>query len=317
MGPLVLIVTILTFATAHGYELSCGLQFSTVLPQQECTLRNVTQYDLDAFGVAGIPQGALLEVLNPEINRFDEAAFIVISKARDLTFKNGIVKNIVFQSDSLVSLRVWNSWIVNFEVAEEDNFSLKTLSIKSDKFRIISPTIRYLKGLREVRFQKCSLEFIDFNLFGEMANLQFLDLSSNKIHSVRTSPSVPLPALKSLDISNNNLAEIQNFPGVFPSLKLVHLRKNAWYCDWVGEARGNIWNAGITVTGAESFCGGKDMTSNGGLCCKERPKEHVVHTIFREIVEAIQAPVLNNTPNMVVLVNEESNEPSVMVYNLV
>ncbi|EDS45647.1 conserved hypothetical protein [Culex quinquefasciatus] len=324
MSPLVLIASIMLIMnhqqTVTGYELSCGLQFISITPQQRCTLRNATQYDLDSFGVAGIPDGALLEILNPEFNRFDEGAFLVVQKARNLTFSKGLVKSVEFQSSTLVSLKVLNSWLVRFEVVEEDNFSLKTLSIRSDKYRIISPTIRYLKSLEELTFQKCSLEFIDFEPFTDMEKLRLLDLSWNRIHSVRIDPTMPLAALKLLDISYNKLTAMQNFPGAFPSLKVVTLKRNSWYCDWVGEARGNIWNGGITVMGAESFCGERDgMTNNGGLCCKERSKHvDVAHGVIHEILSAIHAPVQNNTQRLVyVLDSEDSTNPSVLIYNSV
>lgn len=321
MGPLVLIASILLIMshqqTTTAYKLGCGLQFITISPQQRCTLRNATQYDLDSFGVAGIPDGASLEILYPEFNSFDEGAFLVVQKAQNLTFSKGIVKNIAFQSSTLVSLKVLSSWLVRFEVVEENNFSLKTLSIKSDKYRKISPTIRYLKSLEELTFQKCSLEFIDFEPFSEMEKLRMLDLSWNKIHSVRIDPSIPLVALKSLDVSFNKLSEMQNFPGVFPALKAVSLKRNSWYCDWVGEARGNIWNGGITVIGAESFCGDQDgMISNGGLCCKERPKHvDVAHSVFHEILHAIHAPTTNNDTQRLVVVLEDNTNASVLIFN--
>uniref|UniRef100_A0A1Q3FRX9 Putative conserved secreted protein n=1 Tax=Culex tarsalis TaxID=7177 RepID=A0A1Q3FRX9_CULTA len=326
MGPLVLIASMLLFLnhqqSTNGYELSCGPQFLTISPQQRCTLRNATQYELDSFGVAGIPDGALLEILNPEINTFDEGAFLVVQKAHNLTFSRGIVKNIVFQSSTLVSLKVFNSWLVRFKVVEEDNFSLKTLSIKSDKYRIISPTIRYLKGLEELTFQKCSLEFIDFEPFTELEKLRLLDLSWNKIHSVRIDPSVPLAALKSLDMSYNKLSEMHNFPQAFPALKVVSLKRNSWYCDWVSEARGNIWTSGVTVMGAESYCGepDEDLTNNGGLCCRERPKHlDEAHSVLQDVLDAIQVPSRNNKLQQLVVSvqSEDSTNPTVLIYNLI
>lgn len=279
MGPLVLIASLLLIVNSHistityGYELGCGYAFRTLSTQLSCTLRNATQYDLDSFGVAGIPEGSPLEVLSPEFEKFDDIAFWVMKKAHHLTFSRGIVKSIVFQSSTLVSLKVMDSWIERFIVLEENNFSLKTLTIRSVRFRTISHTIRYLKGLEEITFRECNLEFIDFNQLAELENLRLLDLSWNQIHYVKISQVMPLMALESLDVSQNHLTEIQNFPFGFPSLKTVSLMWNAWYCDWVSEARGRIWTTGIMVLGAENICINRRnarMANNGGLCCRER-----------------------------------------------
>lgn len=310
-------------AAATGYELICTPQFTSLLPAQRCTLTNATQYDLDTFGVAGIPEGALLEIVNPELHKFDEFGFMVVQKAHNLTFSKGIVKNIRFLSSTLVSLKVMNSWIVQFEVSEEDNFSLKTLSIRSDKYRTISPTLRYLKSLEELTIQKSSLEFVDFNELAELEKLRVLDLSWNKIHSVRIDPSMSLVALNSLDVSHNQLKDMQNFPVAFPSLKSVSLKRNAWYCDWVSEARGNIWTARIVVMGAESLCVGprdEQMTNNGGLCCRERSKHHhsnTINKVVHEILGAILGPKKNSKQPTIVYLDEEGNhdKPSVLVYN--
>lgn len=270
----------------------------------------------------GIPEGALLEIVNPEIQTFDEIGFAVIRNTHNLTFSRGIVKHIKFESNTLASLKVMNSWIVQFEVAEEDNFSLKTLSIRSDKYRSISPTLRYLKSLEELTIQKCSVEFVDFNELAELEKLRVLDLSWNKIHSVKIDPTFPLLALESLDVSNNQLKNMPNFPDAFPSLKTVSLKRNSWSCDWVSEARSNIWTARITVMGAESFCVGhwdEQMTNNGGLCCRERPKHHhsTVDGVVHEILRAILGPKKNSTQPTIVLLDEEDNgdKPSVLVYN--
>lgn len=271
-------------STTTSYELGCGYLFTTLSPRLGCALRNATQYDLDSFGEMGIPQGTPLEILSPEFEKFDEIAFSVVQRTQNLTFFKGIVKSIVFESSALVSLNVMDSWLAKFDVVEEDNFSLKTLSIRSHEYRLISHTIRYLKNLEEIAFKMCSLEFIDFNTFAEMENLRLLDLSWNKIHYVKISPAMPFIALESLDMSNNKLKEIQNFPDAFPSLKTVRLKRNYWYCDWVSEAREDIWTGGITVLGAESFCvdqKNERMINNGGLCCRDRPKDHnSVYLIF-------------------------------------
>lgn len=309
--------------TTTGYELSCGLQFATIVPAQKCILKNATQYDLDTFGVAGIPEGALLEIHEPEFQKFDENGFLVIQKAHNLTFSKGIVKRIVFQSSTLVSLKVLNSWLVALEVAEEDNFSLKSLTIRSDKYRIISPTFRYLKSLEELTFQKCSLEFIDFNKLAEIEKLRVLDLSWNKIHFVRLDITMPMRTLQSLDVSNNQLKEMPNFPDALPSLKAVSLKRNAWYCDWVSEARGNIWTGGITVMGAETFCdyynNRERMTNNGGLCCRERPKNSLHSTVsgvVQGILSAVHHPTKKSTQPTIVYLDEEDNrgQPTVLVY---
>ncbi|XP_055640457.1 TLR4 interactor with leucine rich repeats-like [Toxorhynchites rutilus septentrionalis] len=211
-----------------------------------------------------LPKATELIIESIIVDHWNEALFSRLENTKYLTFLYGNIPKMSFRSTKLETLSAIQLNLTTFEVAREENHSLKTLQLSRNRLSTLSPNFRFLVGLVTLDLSQNDLTFINLNLFATMRQLKNLDLSVNKIANIEATTDLRLNQLHNLWVSYNQLNEFESFPAAFPALKTVRLIGNLWTCAWVDRARKLIMDKRIVAFGVDYGCG---EYRQGGLCC--------------------------------------------------
>ncbi|GFQ87685.1 uncharacterized protein TNCT_396571 [Trichonephila clavata] len=109
---------------------------------------------------------------------------------------------------------------------------LLVVNLTHNDISLIKPgAFQKLKRLTSLDLSNNRIEYFDF--FTTNMNLEFLDLSWNRIKEIGDKQITSLPRLKSLMLSSNDIVELKesSWEGVPSSLKLIGLDSNPINCD--------------------------------------------------------------------------------------
>ncbi|XP_058467513.1 leucine-rich repeat and IQ domain-containing protein 4-like [Malaya genurostris] len=173
-----------------------------------------------------------------------------------LTINDGNITKIYLKSD-LATLYAANSLTSEIIIDDyEENDQINTLSVTSNLLKSIPKNLSKLKSLAKLMLNGNRIEYINFSELDGLDKLKEVSFSQNRIYIIMDSPDVQLNRLKTLDLSENYLTELdvinwkmplletldihenhltflENLePQNFPSLKNLKLYQNLWDCRW-------------------------------------------------------------------------------------
>ncbi|XP_058823432.1 uncharacterized protein LOC131684506 [Topomyia yanbarensis] len=267
-----------------------------------CVVENVDSDEWLDLAEIEFPNESYLEFWNGIFHYFGSEMFQLLGDAKQVTFRNGFLRELLFWSHTLEELRIINTDLVLFDVLSEPNFNLKQLAIRSPLFSSWSPGMGSLKALEVIDIAYCNFSFLNLDWFGGYQQLRVLDVSNNGLYSLHSGPFLQLEALEELYIWGNRLEYLWRFPDAFPQLKYISLSANWWLCDWVTMARDTIFVKKIISMDSDFNCE-DGWIRNGGLCCrrsgqgrfKARAKTRNIPTFPRRQINVLMTNNVNES----------------------
>ncbi|XP_038105757.1 leucine-rich repeat-containing protein let-4-like isoform X2 [Culex quinquefasciatus] len=157
----------------------------------------------------------------------------------------------VFPIDSgrFSTLELTNDGIAELRIPEAD-YRLTHLNVARNKLKVLG-NVKELKVLKSLTFDGNELEHVSMDDFMEMPELFSISLAGNRIRTITAEQQIMIVKLRALDISDNQLSQLDVTQWKFPQLvsfymhdnqlsKIVGLRgkfKNVWDISMGGTNR--------------------------------------------------------------------------------
>ncbi|XP_030936626.1 receptor-like protein 7 [Quercus lobata] len=153
-------------------------------------------------------------------------------------FLNGTLPSWLFNLPSLVHLHISSNQFIG-EIGEFKSNSLEELGLGHNKLQGSLPrSISRLVNLTLLSLPSNNLSImLDFEIFSELKNLQYLDFSNNLV-SINNNVAYTLPNLKQINLSSSNISEFPIFLRTATNLQNLDLSNNSIYGQaprWLGD----------------------------------------------------------------------------------
>lgn len=265
----------------------CLLVF--LIPNQTCTFRynlknqpfrryeqiieNVTLFNYwEKFTELNLQNVPELEFRNSRIRFFGEEINRALNySTKSITFRQGLVSEILISSPALEFLKVINTNLSTLMAISSLNYSLRELTIHSKRFQEWSPSLKVLQALENIDISYCNFSHLNMEWFEPFPKLWILDVSNNRLTELDIGPEVSMGALQWLNLSRNRLERIPRFLDAFPKLGGASLSQNRWHCDWMVKLRDVVLSRDLLLVDMEYGVCQRGYVFNGGdlgLCCR-------------------------------------------------
>lgn len=164
------------------------------------------------------------------------------SVAFDLTNSNGAFLAL----DNLISLTLWNITASGFYQSSFTGLkNLQRLRLRGSLVKIEYDAFSEMPLMTELILSECNISEISMDAFYGVKELRIVDLSSNQLTSIPPGLFDEQNQLQEIYLQKNRLKSLPKDFFALPSLKLVRLIKNPWFCtcemsDWKQEITNNV-----------------------------------------------------------------------------
>ncbi|XP_055611039.1 protein phosphatase 1 regulatory subunit pprA-like [Uranotaenia lowii] len=261
---------------------SCSLAISSsyeCIDRQKnyCVIENVVPE-------SNFPSEKSLMIQNSTIENFGERIFRALP---------AVVENLMIHNLSIVELHIVGCDRLGMLFASYNNISqvsaasglpLGTLHLYQNRLKDVTG-LAELANLEQLYLHDNLLEVLEMDTFRRMKNLKILTLHRNFLTAIDTKQSIELPsleslflqhndlsyldtglwkmpALKTLDLSSNNLF---TFLEEFPSLKALEMHDNRWNCAWLFKMLDRKELRSIQLSHVDRTCEGRTLFQE--ICC--------------------------------------------------
>lgn len=164
------------------------------------------------------------------------------SVALDLSNSNGAFLAL----DNLISLTLWNITASGFYQSSFTGLkSLQRLRLRGSLVNIEYDAFSEMARMAELILSECNISEISMDAFYGVKELRIIDLSSNQLTSIPPGLFDEQNQLQEIHLQKNRLTHLPKDFFSLPSLKLVRLIKNPWFCtcemsDWKQELTNSV-----------------------------------------------------------------------------
>ncbi|MFX0072208.1 MAG: GTP-binding protein [Candidatus Hermodarchaeota archaeon] len=200
---------------------------------------NVTEISLFNSGIKELPSSLenlkSLKKLNLRCNPLNTVPEVVfkLKFLEDLDLSLTNIKEIpdsIGNLTSLKSLNLENNWLTNIPKSIGNLKALQNLNLENNPISWLPISFSNLISIKKIHLESAPFEPRGYLIklpkdFGDLRNLELLDLSSHRLKSLPESFS-NLKELKTLDLFNNKFKALPNFIGNLQSLEELNVERN-------------------------------------------------------------------------------------------